>query len=71
MNELIPLNHAMPPIGKPSHEPSVNTFSSKEILMLGGMLCITAVTVVGLVCFSGSGMSITSAGLTITHANAT
>lgn len=46
---------------------SFSRLDSKTLLSFGGMVCLTALVGVGIVCFSGSEMSISKSGFSITQ----
>lgn len=67
MNEIITTNPVIPASIKDSLTWAVKNFDSKSLLIAGGMFCLTAIAFVGFVSLSGSEMSISSSGLTITQ----
>ena len=67
MNELIPLNTPnVSPLYKAIVD-SVSRLDTKSILLLGGMACITTVFCVAVVSLSGSEMSLSKNGFSITQ----
>lgn len=65
MNKTISVNAVVPAPAKNGFERALHTLGSQPSLLSNGIICITIVACVALVCFSGSEMSITTSGLTI------
>ena len=67
MNELVSSNITEPSPARDSVLSILSHWESKTLLILSGMLCLTATICVGCVSFSGSEMNLSKNGLSITQ----
>lgn len=69
MNNLIPVN-TMPPVSAKGVALKIlEHLDSKTLLALGGMACLTTIVCVACVSFSGSEMTLSKNGLSISQPN--
>ena len=67
MNELVPTNTPSPVSDNKSLLSTLSCLDSNTLLILSGMICLTTLICVGCVSFSGSEMTLSKNGLSITQ----
>lgn len=71
MNDYVSVNDIVLPLPNDGITQSLGKLDSKTTLILGGMVCATAVLCVGFTCLSGGNISISNSGLHVTHSAST
>lgn len=69
MKTLIPANNKVSTSAVESVMNALSHIDSKALLAVGSMVCLTTVLCIGFVCFSGSQMTLSKDGLSITQPN--
>lgn len=69
MNDLIPVSAMAPTSAKGVVLKILEQLDSKTLLAFGSMACLTTIVCVACVSFSGSEMTLSKNGLTISHPN--